>query len=207
MIKIAGRVRSGRGTASAQFAGLMIKLERITHEAICPGTLNIILDRPMRLNEAEASFFDRNLRMVWPARLNDMNVWVYRWRHSALHVVEVLASVNLRDRFGLKDGDRVTLTMLPGNIGRVGAVAAIVWAAVWLGRRDLCYTNDRYYFALHRFCQALGATQQNLAKNLEERMPIVPRALRIDSEQLITDGDVAKTPNAFAAKPADLKLS
>ena len=207
MIKIAGRVRSGRRMASAQFAGLMIELETITHETLCPGTLNVILDRPVRLNEAAARFFDRSARMVWPARLNDMNVWVYRWKHSALHVVEVISSVNLRDRLGLKDGDRVTLTMHPGHIDRIGAVAAIVWGIVWFGRRDWCYTNNRYYFALHKFCQAFGATQQDLAGSLKERMPAVPTALLIDPEPPLADGDPAKTPSAFAAKPTDLKLS
>lgn len=207
MIKIAGRVRSGRGLASAQFAGLMVELETITHEAMYPGTLNIVLARPMRLNEAEAGFFDRNARMIWPARLNDMNVWVYRWKHSALHVVEVLSSVNLRGHFGFRTGDRVTLTMQPGHIDRIGAVAAIVWAIVWFGRRDWCYTNDRYYFAFHKFCAALGATQQSLARSLNERMPAVSAALLIDREQPLADGDTAKAPNAFAPKPTDLKLS
>ena len=207
MIKIVGRVRSGRGTASAQFAGLMNELERITHEAMRPGTLNIILERPMRLNEAEASFFDRNSRMVWPAQLNDMNVWVYRWKHSALHVVEVLSPLNLRDRLGLKDGDRVTLTMLPEHIGRIGTVPAIAWAIVWFGRRDLCYTKDRYYFAVHKFCRALGATQRGLAGSLKECMPAVPAALRLDPGQPLADGETPKIPNTFAAKPTDLKLS
>ena len=207
MIKMAGRVRSGRGTASASFADLIIEIERITREAIRPGTLNIILDRPTRLNEAEASFFDRNSRMVWPARLNDVNVWVYRWKHSALHVVEVLSSVNLRDRLGLKDDDRVTLTMQAEHIDRIGAVAAIIWVIVWFGRRDWCYTNDRYYFAFHKFCRALGATQQSLAGSLKEHMSVVPVALRIDPEQPLANGDTAKAPNACAAKPTDLKLS
>ncbi|MGH6683333.1 MAG: hypothetical protein ACRECA_05320 [Pseudolabrys sp.] len=207
MIKITGRVRSGRGMASAQLAGFMTELEKVTHEAIRPGTLNIILDRPMRLNEAEAFFFDRNSRMVWPARLNDMNVWVYRWKHSALHVVEVLSSVNLRSCFDLKDGDRLTLTMLPGHIDRIGAVAAIVWAIVWFGRQDLCYTNDRYYFAFHKFCQTLGATQQSFARSLKEHMPAIPAALRIDPDHPPADGGTAKAPNAFTAKPTDLKLS
>ena len=161
MTKIAGRVRSGRGTASARMAEVQTELERITKEAIIPGTLNIILDRPLRLNEAEARFVGQNLRMLWPATLNGIDVWVNRWKDTALHVVEVLSSVHLRDRFGLKDGDRVTLTMHTDHIDQIGAIGRTAWAVVWAGRRDWCYTSDRYYFRLRKYCMALGATQQS----------------------------------------------
>jgi hypothetical protein len=159
--KIAGRVRSGRGAASARMAEVQTELEGITNEAIIPGTLNIILDRPLRLNEAEARFFGKNLRMLWPATLNGIDVWVIRWKDTALHVAEVLSSVHLRDQFGLKDGDRVTLTMHIDHIDRIGAIGRTVWAIVWVGRRDWCYTSDGYYFKLRKYCMALGATQQS----------------------------------------------
>ena len=161
MIKIAGIVRSGRGAAAAQIAEIQSELEGIVNAAIIPGTLNIILDQPLRLNEAEARFFDQNLRMLWPATLNGIDVWVYRWKHTALHVVEVLSSVHLRDRFGLKDGDRVTLTMRSDHIDRISRMGRTVWAIVWVGRRDWCYTNDGYYVGLRKYCMALGATQQS----------------------------------------------
>ena len=191
MTKIAGRVRSGRGTASARMAEVQTELERITKEAIIPGTLNIILDRPLRLNEAEARFVGQNLRMLWPATLNGIDVWVNRWKDTALHVVEVLSSVHLRDRFGLKDGDRVTLTMRPDYIDRIGAMGRTVWAIVWVGRKDWCYTNDRYYLGLLKYCKALGATQQSptarlknvslgLAKAGIKRTPIIGRIIRND---------------------------
>jgi hypothetical protein len=160
VIEINGRVGSGRGLASPYIATIQAELASITDEEIFPGTLNIILDRPWRLNETEALFFDQSWRMLWPATLNGIDVWIYRWRHTALHVVEVLSSVHLRNRLGLKDGDRVTLTMHPDHIDRIGAIGWTAWTIVWAGRRDWCYTNDRYYFALFKYCKALGATQQ-----------------------------------------------
>lgn len=219
MINIAGRVRSGRGRASAQVAAVKVEVEAITNQVLAPGTLNIILDRPLRLNKAEALFFDQNARMLWPATLNDLDVWVYRWKHTALHVVEVLSSVHLRGRFGLKDGDRIILAMRPEHIDRIGAMERAAWALVWAGRRDLCYTNDRYYFAVYRFCEALGATQQRPARKLInipwgwvrlaiERTPVVgTTSLEATEQQQPCEDDLAKIPNAFGTKPTDLKTS
>ena len=170
MTKIAGRVRSGRGTASAHLAEVRTEVEGITKEAVIHGTLNMILDRPLRLNEAEARFVGQNLRMLWPATLNGIDVWVYRCKDTALHVVEVLSSVHLRDRFGLKDGDRVILTMHTDHIDQIGAIGRTAWAVVWAGRRDWCYTSDRYYFRLRKYCMALGATQQSPTRSIEERV-------------------------------------
>lgn len=202
MIEINGRVRSGRGVAAPYIAKIQSELERVTNEAIVPGTLNIILDRPLRLNEAGARLFDQNLRMLWPATLNGTDVWVHRWKHTALHVVEVLSCVHLRNRFDLKDGDRVTLTMRPDDIDRVGAMGRTAWAIVWIGRRDWCYTNDRYYFGLRRYCKALGATQQSprgrlknvlvgSAKAMIKRSPIIRTIARIRPKRRFQKKDFA----------------
>ena len=188
MTKIAGRVRSGRGTAWTYLAEVRTEVEGITNEVVIHGTLNMILDRPLRLSEAEARFFDQNFRMLWPATLNGTDVWVYRCKHTALHVVEVLSSVHLRDRFGLKDGNRVILTMRPNHIDRIGAVSWTIWALVWLGRRNWCYTNDKYYFGLLKYCKSLGATQQSPTGALKKvslalAKKVIKRALRKSRKQ------------------------
>jgi hypothetical protein len=184
-------------------AEVQTELEGITNEAIIPGTLNIILDRPLRLNEAEARFFGQNLRMLWPATLNGIDVWVNRWKDTALHVVEVLSSVHLRDRFGLKDGDRVTLTMHTDHIDRIGAMGRSVWAIVWVGRRDWYYTNDKYYDGLRKYCEALGAAQQSptgaveLAKAAIKRTPIIGKIVKKARKQ-----QPRKKDFSFSRQPA-----
>jgi hypothetical protein len=162
-VEISGRVRSGRGKASAELAIHREEIEEITGQSIFPGSLNVILDRPIRFKQCEAVLFDNGFRMLWPAEINGVAVWIYRWRHTALHVMEVLSSDRLRDILFICNSDKVTISIDKYLIDEIDWVQGLVWSIIWAGRRDWCYTNDRYYFETLRFCRAMGATQERKA--------------------------------------------
>ena len=157
--RFSGRILPGRGKASGQLAAMSAEMDRITGETLFPGSLNVILEWPLMLDEKAAGVFDEGRRMMWRATLNDAPVWIYRWRHAPLHAAEILSTFRLRDHLGLRDGDRVTLTLPRQSVGTVKPLGFLAWAACGLGRRPWCYTHDAYYRRTASRCRKWGATQ------------------------------------------------
>jgi hypothetical protein len=133
-----------------------------TKEQFVEGSLNLILKQPLMFANENALKFDDGRRLLWPASLNGLPVWIYRWQHAPLHVVELLSRVHLRQGLGLVDGDLVKVSTKGTNVAIVSPVGRLVWNLCWLGRREWCYTNDRYYFRTKRWCRELGATQKGI---------------------------------------------
>ncbi|MET0341049.1 MAG: hypothetical protein ABW252_08600 [Polyangiales bacterium] len=139
------------------------ELRVLLGEELVPGSLNVILNRPFRFAEAAAVSFDAGARLLWPASIHGTPVWIYRWRRAPLHVVEVLATVRLRETFALHDDAAVAIRVSSERIGAVSWASTLAWSAFWLGRREWCYSNDRYYQRTARWCRRLGATQERPA--------------------------------------------
>jgi hypothetical protein len=155
-----GQVVCGRGLAAPELVTLIEQVLAIVKEPLCPGSLNIVLTRPVRLLDTAGFAFDRGYRTLWPASLGGINVWVYRWRESPLHVVEILSSVYLRGRLNLKNGDAVTLRMNIAQIGELHFFERFIWALLWTGRRHWFYSYKLYSNRTVRLGKALGATQE-----------------------------------------------
>jgi len=182
-----GRVVSGRGVASKRLRHQSWgdAVHRITCEPIFPGTLNVVLDQPLRLNQTVAQVFDDNsVRALWPARLNNMNVWVYRWGNAQLHQIEVIASVNLKRHFELGDGDPILIIFSPDQVGRTKLFERLAWRVLWQGRQAWCYSSGSYYRFASKASHAAGAIQlrkekevRKLArqkiKQLIKKMPVI----------------------------------
>lgn len=159
-VRVAGRVSRGLGRAAADLRAAAGELEQILGFSPFPGTLNVVLRRPFRLSDERAKRFDGGGRLLWPGALNGRKVWLYRWSHAPLHVVEVVSPHDLRAELSLRDGDVVTVEVATADLARVDGVGTIVWTAVWLGRRGWCYTNRRYYHRTLKWCRRHGATQE-----------------------------------------------
>src|SRR5579863_3980160 len=159
-VDLKGQVVSGRGLAAAELSTLREQLQTIVREPLCPGSLNIILNRPVRLLDAAGLAFDLDYRTLWGASLGGLNVWVYRWRESPLHIVEILSPVYLRERLNLKNGDTVTLRISRGQIEKIHFGERFIWAALWTGRRHWFYSYKFYSNHTVRFGKELGATQE-----------------------------------------------
>lgn len=162
-IQVIGQVVSGRGIGKHEVVRCSAELHGIVKKSLYPGTLNVLLNRPLRLLETAGFTFDRENKMVWPAALSGEDVWIYRWRGCPLHVVGVLSSICLRERFNLKDGDDVTLGVSNGQIGAINTLGRLAWAALWIGRRNSFFLRDTCHTGLNRtmiWSKKLGALQQ-----------------------------------------------
>jgi hypothetical protein len=159
-VALEGQVVSGRGRAAFDLVTLREEVQTIVGEPLCPGSLNIILNHPVRLVDAAGFPFDLDYRTLWRASLGGIDVWVYRWRESPLHIVEILSSVYLRERLNLKNGDTVTLLISRGQIEKIHFLERFIWAALWTGRRHWFYAYKYYSNHTVRFGKELGATQE-----------------------------------------------
>jgi riboflavin kinase, archaea type len=159
-VALEGQVVSGRGLAARELLTLREQVQTIVNEPLCPGSLNIVLNHPVRLADAAGYAFDLDYRTLWRASLGGIDVWVYRWRESPLHIVEILSSVYLRDRLNLKNGDTVTLRIRSGQIEKIHFLERFIWAALWTGRRHWFYSYKFYSNHTVRFGTELGATQE-----------------------------------------------
>jgi CTP-dependent riboflavin kinase len=160
VVALEGQVVCGRGLAAPELVTLSEQLQAIVNEPLCPGSLNIVLNHPVRLLDTAGFSFDRRYRTLWPASLGGINVWVYRWRESPLHVVEILSSVYLRGRLNLKNGDAVTLRISRSQIAELHFFERFIWALLWTGRRRWFYSYRLYSNRTVRLGKELGATQE-----------------------------------------------
>jgi hypothetical protein len=159
-VVLEGQVACGRGLAAPELMALRDQVQAIVKEPLCPGSLNLVLKRPVRFVDAAGFAFDLNYRTLWRASLNGIDVWIYRWRESPLHIVEVLSSVRLRERLNLQNGDTVTLRIGRAKIGKLRYLERLIWALLWAGRRRWFYLYKFYSNRTVRFGKDLGATQE-----------------------------------------------
>jgi hypothetical protein len=158
-----GQVVSGRGMGTHRVIRYKEELHTIVKQYLYPGTLNILLDRPVRLPDDQGFTFDREGGMVWPAFLNGVEVWIYRWRWCPLHVMEVLSPLCLRERLSLKDGDNVRLGLSEEQTGEITPLGRLAWAALWIGRRNSYFLRDTCHSGQNKtmlWSRKLGALQQ-----------------------------------------------
>lgn len=103
-VDLKGQVVSGRPLAAAEPLTLREQVQTIIREPLCAGSLNIVLNRSVRLHDAARLAFYFDYRTLWGTSLGGMKVWVYRGCESPLHIVKILSRVHLRERLNLKNG-------------------------------------------------------------------------------------------------------
>ena len=181
-LAIVGQVMSGRGRAAVEVSGHAEELKSILGADLIAGSLNVVFKRPIKLVNEKAIRFDNEKRLLWPASVNGVSVWLYRWRHAPLHIAELLSTVHLRDALGLADGDEIILELRKADVDRVPVIGKFVWGLCWIGRRQWCYKNHNYYARTRGCCINFGATQQDIqgsgwnlfmaiAKSMGKRLP------------------------------------
>lgn len=161
-MNLLGSVISGRGTAKTDVARNHQCLREITGRELYHGSLNLILKRPVLLDDSAGYWWDENKRLLWPAQMNGQSVWLYRWRHAPLHVVEVLAEVRLRDHMKLRNNSCVEIAIPDDFVLPIPVVSRICWWGFWWLREDWSYQRDGYDGWAKPYCQRLGATQEGL---------------------------------------------
>lgn len=175
--ELIGHVISGRGMAASHIRDNADEMRRIIGADLIEGSLNVVFRRPLMLLNENAIKSSNGSRLLWAASLNGIPVWLYRWRHAPLHIVECLSPVHLRTILGLCDGDKVRVEVQRKDIGNISRVGKLVWRFVWLGRQHWCYKNDRYYFRTKKWCIEFGATQRATGKNVRDLVMAVIKAV------------------------------
>lgn len=145
-MELDGTVMSGRGQASLRLVDSAAELRSITGEELVPGSLNVVLDRPVWLAPERAIAFADGRWLLWRGWLNGSPVWLFRWSIAPLHVIEVLSSIHLRSAFNLRDGQQVTIKLDIDQLHPIPWLARAAWALIWSGRKTWSYTNDAYYY-------------------------------------------------------------
>jgi hypothetical protein len=164
-VMLYGTVVSGRGNASAVIRGNMDELTSALGTELVQGSLNLVLQQPVKLAPARSVSVDGGRRLFWPATIEAIGVWAYRWPHAPLHVLEVVAPVRLREALGLSDGSPLTLTLDRADTVDLTLTARAAWAAWWYGRGPWYYTGDVYKEYAKRFCKRVAATQPGISRN------------------------------------------
>jgi hypothetical protein len=157
--EISAQIVSGRGWAKRHLSPLAGELFALVGENFHPGSLNLILNRPLRLHENHAIKFAGGQRMLWPVLLNNVPVWLYRWHDAPLHVVEILSQHHLRGSLGFGDGDRILLSVAGDHVATITLRERMAWELLWRGRKKLYYKSYTYFTRTLAVCRWLGATQ------------------------------------------------
>ena len=163
-----GEIVRGRGVAAKQIATCKDEIKVKTGYDMVAGSLNVLLNRAVLFSNENAIQFDDGKRLLWPATMNNESVYLYRWKHAPLHVVEVLSDKLLRRSLKLHDGDLVEIEVQLCDIREINAAGKITWFLCWFGRRNWCYTNDEYYFRTINWCREFGATQEGSEKTITD---------------------------------------
>ena len=140
-----GSVVPGRGRATNSLRTLYTGLCDATGKQIFPGTLNLILKQPVKL-DATACVFRGKVgklpRFFWRARIKDHEVYIYRWRGAPLHVMEIMSDFRLRDKFGTRDGDILEIELPEKVIMPIDDDTLLSWKALWMDREKSFYSSD-----------------------------------------------------------------
>ena len=159
---VSARVIAGRGKAGVLVQSYHSALKELLGSPIYPGSLNLCLTAPVWLNPDRAKTFANN-RMLWPAKLCDTSIWVYRWPTAPLHVAEVFARERLRDTLMLTDGDLVNIQFEPQDVLPTPFWSQAFYQLLWSRRGEWYYTNDTYT-EVAQWLDPLRASYQGLPK-------------------------------------------
>ena len=138
-----GRVISGRGTAS-KIKSFTAEVVNFFGEPPVRGSLNLALDKPVRLDPEQIEFMGDKRAFFWACEIDGMRCLITRAKGHPLHIVEIVAPCKLRDKFQLQDGDWFEL-----KVSRDIVVENLSWStrAIWniFWRFRECWYVSRAY--------------------------------------------------------------
>jgi hypothetical protein len=135
-----GKVVSGRGLGSDRIANLSELFSTCDLE-LYPGTLNVVLKKPVGFLKTTACYNYNNRFYFWKAKLNGFSCFVYRWPQCPLHVLEIVASHRLRDLLASKE---VEIEVSENFLRKLSYTERLVWSLSWEGRREQYYKDSLY---------------------------------------------------------------
>ena len=135
-------VVAGRGRASTRFQDHAEDVRRILGYDPYPGTMNAISRFPLRLDWSEGKTFMAGKRYLWPARIGEHEVWIYRTIHMPDHVFELASQTRLRAALGLEGGGSGQLEIDQRLVSPLTPLEKTLWLVLWRGREHWYYRYD-----------------------------------------------------------------
>ncbi len=113
-MSITGSPVSGRGYGVDMVATHQEKITENLGVTPYPGTLNVVLDKPYLLKNADQLDAKGKLFGVrgW---IGDVPCLLYRFNYTPMHVLEVIAPVHLRKTLDLIDGQQIKISVSEDN--------------------------------------------------------------------------------------------
>ena len=112
---IRGSVHKGLGDTSRQLPDYDAITERVLGYIPYPGSLNVWLDRPVKLGETNLIVDSRwGKYKFWPAKINGVDCHIVRppLGRNRPRDAEIVAPIGLREHFNLRDGNKVEVEVL-----------------------------------------------------------------------------------------------
>ncbi len=140
-----GIIISGRGIGSHRVTDLIHSFKDIHEKSIqlFPGTLNIILNKPLFLDNKKAYCQFNNSFFFWDIKLNGLLCYAYRWKKCPDHIIEIVSEYRLRDYFDLKEGSIVDIEIETQKTKKDFS-RFLVWLFFWSFRTKWYYKYDTY---------------------------------------------------------------
>jgi len=137
-MKFEGIVCAGRGKGAVAISNNSDRIAEILGRTPYPGTLNVILNRPLSLKggrplDAKAKHFGVL------GEINGIPCLIERWKGAPLHVLEIVSSVFLRETLGLKDGEFVELSVTEGSFIEPAGWRSWLWSVFYRNRLEGYY--------------------------------------------------------------------
>ena len=144
-----GCVISGRGTASKRKI-VKSPISDFFGELPAPGSLNVSLEKPVRINPEKVAFVKDDRTYCWASEINGTRCLVTRRKGHPLHIVEILSPYLLREKFQLKNGDSVEISLPHDFIVDLSWKTNAIWSVFWK-HRNRWYASRTYRMLIGPF--------------------------------------------------------
>lgn len=140
------KVSGGRGRASIVRSDEVRELATQAKTPLFPGSLNVLITHPVYLLPKTADY-TRGGHMYFLAKVNEVDVYLNRWKGSPAHVFEVFSTQHLRSSLRVENGSVLKLKIpihcvdqrRTSNKGN-----RLTWFVLWRFREELYYLSDWY---------------------------------------------------------------
>lgn len=138
-----GVVMSGRGIGRKRMIQLQSFFDTHQHQFF-PGTLNVVLDNPVKFNPETAPMNYNNVFLFWPIKLNGIDCWVYRWAQCPAHILEVVSEHCMRDTIEIDPRKPLEVSIESKYLKSLKPLNKLYWFGFWSVREKWFYTSDFY---------------------------------------------------------------
>ena len=139
-IVLKGLVCGGRGMGSNTITNNAAQIKRILGADPFPGTLNIVLEKPVILRGG-AQLDQKGKQFLVPLKINNTPCLVHHWSGRPLHIAEIISASPLRKTLALQDGQAIELVLRAKHAAQPALWRRLLWALFYKGRLNAYYDD------------------------------------------------------------------